>query len=221
MRLRKVPYAAELIEQHSDIVYTSPADRKANWGSIFPHFNPIEVEVGCGKGQFIIEMAKKHPDVNFIGIEKYDSVIIRGLEKLIESPVGNVKFIQKDASEIESFFDFNEVQQLYLNFSDPWPKKRQAKRRLTHPRFLEKYKYILKSGASIKFKTDNFELFEYSKTEFGLDPDYSIQETCLDYHEVSGNISTEFELRFVEMGKPIYYLHVIFTRRTDNEGTLS
>ncbi len=210
MRLRKVPYASKLISKHPTMIFTSPEDKKSHWHAIFMNQNPIEIEVGCGKGQFIFEMAKRHPERNFIGIEKYDSVVVRGLEKLLANPLDNAIFIQKDATEIETFFSSSEISGLYLNFSDPWPKKRQAKRRLTHPNFLKKYKVILKNNSSIKLKTDNFGFFEYSMMQFNADPAFFVKELSLDYHNTKDNVATEFEEKFVEMGKPIFYLHAVY-----------
>ncbi|MBU0997084.1 MAG: tRNA (guanosine(46)-N7)-methyltransferase TrmB [Firmicutes bacterium] len=210
MRLRKVPYAPTLISKHPSLVYTTPEERKGHWAAVFMNNSPIEVEVGCGKGQFIIEMSKRHPDKNFIGIEKYDSVVIRGLEKLLANPLDNAIFIQKDATDIDEFFVPAEISGLYLNFSDPWPKKRQAKRRLTHPNFLNKYKIILKNNASIKLKTDNFGFFEYSMMQFNSDNAFFVKEISMNYHGAKDNVPTEFEEKFVEMGKPIFYLHAVY-----------
>jgi tRNA (guanine-N7-)-methyltransferase len=207
MRLRKIGYAKDLIQKHSNLVFTEPETYKGTWHQVFKNDNPIYIEIGCGKGQFIIDLAQKYQNINFIGIEKFDSVVIRGLEKLLVTTLTNVRFIQHDAIHIENFFEPNEVSQIYLNFSDPWPKRRQAKRRLTHPIFISKYKVILKDSKSIHFKTDNFGLFEYSMMMFNDDPQILINAISLDYHTEKDNIPTEFELKFVSEGKSIFYIH--------------
>jgi len=207
MRLRKIGYAQDLIQKHSNLVFTEPEIYKGIWHQVFNNENPIHIEIGCGKGQFIIDLAKKYPNINFIGIEKYDSVVIRGLEKLLVTNLTNVRFIQHDAIHLENFFIPNEVTMIYLNFSDPWPKRRQAKRRLTHPIFIAKYKTILKDNQSIHFKTDNFGLFEYSMMMFNDDNHILIKAISLDYHTEKDNIPTEFERKFVSEGKSIFYIH--------------
>lgn len=206
MRLRKIKYAKDYINEHTDIVKTNPEAFLGSWQSVFPTPQPLHIEIGCGKGQFIIEMGKLYPHINFIGIEKYDSVVIRGLEKYLEQPLPNVRFIQKDAANISSFFAENEVEEIYLNFSDPWPKKRQEKRRLTHARFLEQYRHILKNNGDVRLKTDNFGLFDYSMMSFHRHPNYFLDEISLDYHLTEGNVPTEFEEKFVSLGNPIFFL---------------
>ncbi len=212
MRLRKIKYAKDFIEENNHIVITEPTNHASNWHSLFGNSNPIHIEVGCGKGQFIIEMAKKHPEINFIGIEKYDSVIIRGLEKYLDNPLENVLFIQKDAANIEAFFSKNEVDVIYLNFSDPWPKKRQEKRRLSHTKFLNQYYQILNNNGYIQMKTDNFGLFDYSMMSFHRHPAYWIEDISLDYHHTKENIPTEFEEKFVALGNSIYFLKVLLMK---------
>lgn len=215
MRLRKIKYAAEMIQENADIVKTNPEEFQGKWNELFDNDHPIHIEVGCGKGQFIIEMAKKYPNINFIGIEKYDSVVIRGLEKYLENPQKNVLFIQKDAKQISEFFCENEIDCIYLNFSDPWPKNRQAKRRLSHHHFLVQYVKILKQNGSVKMKTDNFGLFDYSMMSFHSNPNFFIKDFSIDYHNTIDNVPTEFEEKFVSQGKSIFYLFM----RLDKEST--
>ncbi len=210
MRLRKVKYAKDLIDDNQDIIIPNPENSKGKWGEIFNNTNPIEIEVGCGKGKFMYELAQKYPNTNFIGIEKFDSVIVRALEKIIVNPLSNLKLIRIDAENINSIFAENEVDQIYLNFSDPWPKRRQAKRRLTSNKFLERYKLVLKPNSLIKFKSDNYGLFESSMMTFNSNEKFVIESISLNLYSdlPKDNIQTEFEKRFVEMGNSIYYIKV-------------
>src|SRR5699024_8589872 len=167
----------------------------------------IHVEVGTGKGRFVTEMGEAHPEYNFIGMEKYDSVIMTGVERLLENPQKNVYLIKDDVNSITNFFAEKEVDRVYINFTDPWPKRRQEKRRLTHKGFLQKYVKIMKDSGEIHFKTDNQALFEFSIesiTQFG----FKLKNVSLDLHksEVEGNIMTEYEERFAKKGMPIYRL---------------
>jgi len=208
MRLRNVKYAKELIEAYPDIVILNPKKNAGKWNQVFKNDNPIELEIGCGKGKFIYEKAEKYPNTNFIGIEKFDSVIVRALEKMIVKPLENLKLIRFDAVNVDNVFATDEVDNIYLNFSDPWPKKRQAKRRLTSPQFLKRYLKILKTSGNIILKTDNFALFEYSLMSLNHHPLFNIKNISLDLYRnlPEDNIQTEFEIRFVEMNKPIYYI---------------
>ncbi|MBN2541192.1 MAG: tRNA (guanosine(46)-N7)-methyltransferase TrmB [Bacilli bacterium] len=210
MRLRNVKHAKETLQIHPDILIPHPEKMKGKWNSVFANENPIHVEIGCGKGKFIVESAMKHPDINYIGIEKFDSVILRALEKLIEKPIPNVRLIRMDAETIETVFQQREVSVIYLNFSDPWPKKRTAKRRLTSARFLNRYLNIMKLNSSIKIKTDNYSLFEFSMMEFNHHPQYQIEEVNLDLYRrlPEDNVQTEFEEKFVAQGNRIYSLDV-------------
>jgi len=208
MRLRNVKYAKELIHSYPDYVILKPKNHKGSWQSLFDNDHPIEVEIGCGKGKFIFEKAQMNPDINYIGIEKFDSVIVRALEKLILEPLDNLKLVRFDATHITDIFEENEIDKLYLNFSDPWPKNRHEKRRLTSPRFIKRYHQTLKVGAYIEMKTDNYSLFEYSLMSFNHADVIDILDFSLDLykHLPSSNIQTEFEMKFVEENKPIYYL---------------
>ena len=175
---------------------------------MFDNHNPIYVEIGTGKGTFIIEQAKRHPNINFIGIEKFDSVMVKVVEKLEQEKLSNLLLIRMDATEIEKIFD-HEIDLLYLNFSDPWPKKRHAHRRLTSPIFLKRYETIFKQSIEIEMKTDNRQLFEYSIisfNEFG----FHMTDISLDLHQdnIVDNIETEYEQKFASKGFPIYKIHV-------------
>lgn len=213
MRLRNVKYAKDLINQNPQIVVPNPHDHKHNWAGLFQNSHPIHVEIGCGKGKFIHELAKANPTINYIGIEKFDSVIVRALEKSLEQPYPNLKFIRFDAEKIVDIFSKDEVSKIYLNFSDPWPKVRQAKRRLTSNKFLNRYAKVLSDQAEIEMKTDNFKLFEFSMMSFNNHNKYQIMNINLNLykHLPKHNIQTEFESKFVEMGNLIFFLKVIFT----------
>jgi len=166
MRLRNVKNARETLLDYPNVVIQNPENLRGKWQEYFGNHNPIELEIGCGKGKFINEIAIKHPDINFIGIEKFDSVIIRALEKVVEYPLPNLRLVRLDAEKLPDLFSEGEVSRIYLNFSDPWPKKRTAKRRLTSTQFLDRYRKILKEKSEIRMKTDNEHLFEFSKEEF-------------------------------------------------------
>ena len=197
MRMRKKKNCAARIERCGDIRITDPEAHKGKWSEVFGNDNPIHVEIGCGKGSFVVGMAKMYPDVNFIAIEKVEDVIVMAMEKAIENEVGNVLFMDLDAELIEDFFEKGEIERIYLNFSDPWKKSKQAKRRLTHKNFLDRYKKVLNSGSYIWFKTDNRKLFEFSLNEFAAF-DVKMQNICLDLHNSNfeGNIVTEYEKAF-------------------------
>jgi len=208
MRLRNVKYAKELLESYPEIVIQNPKKIAGDWKAVFDNEKPIELEIGCGKGKFIYEKAQSNPDINYIGVEKFDSVIVRALEKAIIKPLPNLRLIRFDAVNIDSIFKDNEIQRLYLNFSDPWPKKRQEKRRLTSPIFLKHYLKILKPNGIIDLKTDNFKLFEYSMLSFNHHNSFQIDLVLLDLYKnlPKDNIQTEFEIKFLKLNKPIYYI---------------
>jgi tRNA (guanine-N7-)-methyltransferase len=205
MRLRNVPGAVEKIKENSAIVIPAPKEQKGKWQDIFGNNNPIHIEIGMGKGQFIFEMAKRNPEVNFIGIERFDSVLLRAMEKLIDEPQSNVRLLKEDARFLGDFFELGEVALIYLNFSDPWPKDRHAKRRLTHKNFLDLYKSILHKDGEIWFKSDNRGLFEFSVISFnqyGLE----MSDLSLNLHENEPefNVRTEYEVNWSGRGYPIY-----------------
>ncbi|MBQ7642001.1 MAG: tRNA (guanosine(46)-N7)-methyltransferase TrmB [Acholeplasmatales bacterium] len=213
MRLRKVKNAKERLEVNNNPFFISePELNKGKWNEVFNNTNPIHIEIGCGKGQFISTLAKLNPDINYIAIEKFDSVLLRCLEKVIDSDLTNLKLCVMDAQMISNYFKQDEVKRIYLNFSDPWPKKHHAKRRLTSPLFLEQYKLILDKKGEIFFKTDNRGLFEYSLESISNNG-FSISNISLDLHKdlekYPDNITTEFEDKWSKLG-PIYRLEARF-----------
>ncbi|MEH7414672.1 tRNA (guanosine(46)-N7)-methyltransferase TrmB [Neobacillus drentensis] len=209
MRLRHKPWAKEKIEQHPQYVVAKPESFKGMWHEAFEKDQPLHIEVGTGKGQFITGMAKANPDINYIGIELYDSVIVAALDRLIEADLPNLKLLNVNAAELDKYFTKNDVSRVYLNFSDPWPKYRHEKRRLTYKDFLKLYEDILINGGEIHFKTDNQGLFEYSLMSFSA---YGLllKYVSLDFHNsgYEGNIMTEYEQKFSEQGNRIYRCEV-------------
>lgn len=206
MRLRNVPKAKEILDNSNYIIHNY-LELTGNFHSVFSNDNPIYLEIGTGKGNFIIENAKRYPNINFIGIEKYDSVLVRAIEKLGCLELDNLKFIRADAKNIDNIFN-KEISKLYLNFSDPWPKDRHEKRRLTSDTFLKRYDNIFVNDKIIEFKTDNRKLFEYSVKSF-TDYNYRINSLSLDLHQdTSDNIMTEYEEKFSKKGQVIYYIKV-------------
>ena len=199
MRLKHVKGADEIIKK--GIYYVEDyKSYKGKWCEVFGNDGPIYIEIGMGKGDFIIENALRYPDINFIGIEKFDSVIVRAIQKSNELEISNLKLIRMDAMEIDEVFD-REVDKIYLNFSDPWPKERHAKRRLTSPIFLKKYDTVFKSQNIIEMKTDNNPLFEYSLEslkKYGYEVEYETRDLYSD--DIKENIPTEYETKFVNKG---------------------
>lgn len=206
MRLRNVKGASSIIE-NSIYVIKNYKEYKENYNSIFNNNNPIHIEIGMGKGDFIINMAKKYPNINFIGIEKFDSVLVRAIEKL-EEDISNLRFIRMDATEIEDVF-YKEIDTIYLNFSDPWPKNRHEDRRLTSQKFLNRYDNLFIKDKTIIMKTDNRKLFEFSVICF-TNKGYKIEELSLDMYDdvIENNVQTEYEKKFHEKGLPIYRIVV-------------
>lgn len=206
MRLRNVPGARDAIAE-SEFVIHDFKEAKGKWHEIFGNNNPIRIEVGMGKGRFVYTLASLNPDINYIGIEKYSSVLIRAIEKQEENPLPNLRFIRMDAEEISETFAPDEVDLIYLNFSDPWPKDRHAKRRLTSRQFLARYFTFLKKSGSIEFKTDNKDLFFWSLEEIPFS-DFTLTAKSEDLHHDpslnEGNVMTEYEERFSSKGNPIY-----------------
>lgn len=207
MRLRKVKGATEVIE-NSSYVILDYKEYKGCFNKVFKNNNPIYLEVGMGKGNFIIENAKRYPDINFIGIEKFDSVLVRAIQKLEGLDLLNLRFIRVDAKEIDEVFS-KDITKLYLNFSDPWPKDRHKERRLTSPTFLKRYESIFEENVQIEFKTDNRSLFEYSLLSFSSEK-YQFEDISLDLHksDYPNNIMTEYEEKFSKKGNPIYYVKI-------------
>lgn len=205
LRLKNVKNASNIIKG-SEYIILNPNDYKGKWNKLFENQNPINIEIGMGKGDFIIEMAKKNPNVNFIGIEMFDSVMVRAVQKLENQNFDNLKLIRMDATYINDVFD-REIDTIYLNFSDPWPKKRHEKRRLTSHEFLKRYDLIFKGSKNIIQKTDNIGLFAFSiqsLSTFG----YVLNFVTLDLHQTKteDNVMTEYEKKFVSNGVKICML---------------
>lgn len=207
MRLRNVKDADKIVAS-SKYVINNPENYKGNFKKLFNKERKIHIEIGMGKGDFIIEMAKKYPDINFIGIEKYASVMVRAIQKLEEEELDNLKLICIDAMQIDEIFK-KEIDTIYLNFSDPWPKSKHAKRRLTSPIFLEKYASLFVNSPHIVQKTDNIGLFAYSIMSLSQF-DYTLESVSLDLeHENIDNVETEYEKKFMSLGVKINYLDAV------------
>jgi len=197
MRHRNIKGAYEKLEIHPKVV-DKPEEFKGKWKKLFDNNNPIYIEIGMGKGQFISRHAKNNPNINYIGFEKYSAVLAKGLEKIDKDKLDNIYVIREDAENILDFFEEGELEGLYLNFSDPWPKDRHEKRRLTHSSFLEKYKSLLKKGSFIELKTDNDKLFEFSIEQLEKE-NITIDKQTRDLYAsplLEGNIPTEYEEKF-------------------------
>lgn len=206
MRLRNVKNKEEIMNNSSYLIRDYEG-LKGNWKSLFKNDNPIYIEIGMGKGKFIIDNAKMFPNINFIGIEKFDSVIVKALQKIPEG-LDNLIMLRADALNIDEIFD-HEIDRIYLNFSDPWPKKRHTNRRLTSKPFLKLYDNLFKNSKHIIQKTDNRHLFEFSIMEF-TSYGYQINELSLDLYSdnYEDNVPTEYETKFVNKGQVIYRIDV-------------
>ena len=211
MRLRNIPGAKDAIEE-SIYVIQNPQENKGCWDKVFPQNQPIHLEVGMGKGRFLMDMARLHPEINYVGVEMYDSVLLRALQKRERmeadgEKLDNLKFMCIDARILPDIFEKGEVQRIYLNFSDPWPKARHAKRRLTSREFLARYSQILTTGETVEFKTDNKDLFEFSLEEVTEAEGWTLLAHTFDLHHqedmMVGNVMTEYEEKFSSMGNPI------------------
>ena len=216
MRLRHITGSEEYVAKSSFVVH-EPEQKKGQWQAFFGNDHPIHVEIGMGKGQFIEQMALQHPDINYIGIERYDTVLLKALKKrealMAEgATLQNLTFLSIDARRLADVFEAGEVARIYLNFSDPWPKDRQANRRLTSPVFMKVYQQFLKSDGDLEFKTDNEGLFDYSLESI---PEAGWQLTAVTrdlHHDASmneGNIMKEYEEKFSAKGNPIFKLIAI------------
>lgn len=238
MRLRNIPRADRVIKEHKAVI-KRPEDQRGCWRQVFGNEFPIHMEIGMGKGKFLLQMAAEHPQINYIGVERYSSVLLRALErydaeeevrkeKAVKAAgyggiaqesekdgssrrrqeLRNIRFLCMDAGEVESIFRPGEVERIYLNFSDPWPKARHARRRLTSGEFLEKYAHVLPTGGRIEFKTDNTELFRFSLEQIREAAGWILEEYTYDLHhqeEMSrGNVMTEYEEKFSAKGNPIH-----------------
>ncbi len=211
MRMRKKKHCSERLEKCESLWIKAPEECKSKWHGLFGNDNPIHVEIGCGKGQFVTQMAALHPDINYIAIDVEPNVLVIALEKATAAGVENVRFIIADAAKLNEYFELGEIERIYLNFSDPWKKNKQAKRRLTHKNFLDVYKQVLRNGDYIYFKTDNRPLFEFSLNSFAAE-NYKMQNITFDLHNsrFEGNVMTEYETRFAEQGMPIYRVEATY-----------
>ena len=211
MRVRNRKGATELLEANPQYVVLNPEDAKGKWHEIFGNDHPIHIEVGSGKGAFITGMAKANPEINYIGIDIQKSVLSYALDKVLEADVPNIKLLWVDGDSLTNYFEDGEIDQLYLNFSDPWPKKRHEKRRLTYKTFLDTFKQILPEHGEIHFTTDNRGLFEYSLVSFSQ---YGmiLKGVWLDLHasDFEGNVMTEYEKKFSSKGQVIYRVEAQF-----------
>jgi len=205
MRLRNITGARDVIAA-SEYVVQEPEQQKGQWKALFGNDNEIHMEVGMGKGRFLHEMARINPSINYIGVEMYSSVLLRALQKMEVEPLPNLKFICVDARLLPDIFNQGEIDHIYLNFSDPWPKDRHAKRRLPSRQFLARFDQVLKADGRISFKTDNRELFDFALEE--LEPaGWKAEVVTFDLHAdkelCAGNIMTEYEEKFSSKGNPI------------------
>lgn len=206
MRLRNITGSREMIAESRFVIH-EPKEYKGKWRELFGNSHPLRIEIGMGKGRFIMDLARMNPDINYLGIEKYSSVLLRGIQKMETDPLPNLYFIRMEAEEITDVFDREEVDRIYLNFSDPWPKDRHAKRRLPSREFLRRYDEILIKDGVIEFKTDNHDLFRFALEELDLAGWELLQMTEDLHHDeemLSGNVMTEYEEKFSALGNPIY-----------------
>lgn len=217
MRMRKRPGAADLLASHPELVVDEPEKWQGRWAERFGNDHPIHIEIGSGKGQFVVGMAKAHPEINYIGIDMQLSVLSIALEKALAEELPNLQLLHVNGEALTQYFAENEIDQIYLNFSDPWPKTRHEKRRLTYKTFLAVDEEILKPNGEIHFKTDNQGLFEYSLSSFSK---YGmiIEQVWLDLHnsKFEDNIMTEYEEKFSSRGQRIYRVEARF--QSDKEG---
>ncbi|MDR1567778.1 MAG: tRNA (guanosine(46)-N7)-methyltransferase TrmB [Streptococcaceae bacterium] len=216
MRMRNRKGASEYMKAHSDIVVTTPEQFKGKWQERFGNHHPIHIEVGSGKGRFITELAKANPEINYISVDIQLSVLSHVLDKVLASEISNVQLLHVDGSSLTNYFAPGEIDLLYLNFSDPWPKKRHEKRRLTSQEFLDVFQEILVNRGEIHFKTDNQGLFEYSLTSFSR-YGMTIEWLSLDLHQsdYSDNIMTEYEAKFSGLGQRIYRVEARFQDKNE------
>ena len=210
MRLRNIPGADEAVS-NSKYCIDNPTNLKGHYkDQLFLNNNPLHVEIGMGKGQFLTTLAKENPDINYIGIERYTSVLLRAIQKVEDEDIPNLRFICFDAADILDIFSCHEVDRIYLNFSDPWPKDRHSKRRLTSSTFLNRYNSILSKDGHIEFKTDNKDLFDFSVEEIKNHPLWKLDAVTYDLHNDAtmneGNVMTEYEEKFSSQGNPIFKL---------------
>ena len=224
MRLRNIPGAGEVID-NSPYCIKEPVELKGKWHDFLGNNNPIHIEVGMGKGRFLMDLARLHPEINYIGIERYTSVLLRAVQKMQEDELPNVHFLCIDAATLPDIFDRNEVDRIYLNFSDPWPKDRHARRRLTSSEFLARYDLFLAPDGRIEFKTDNQDLFTFSLEEIESSDKWHLDASTRDLHHDAamneGNIMTEYEEKFSAAGNPICKLIacLLYTSPSPRDGS--
>lgn len=218
MRLRNIPRAKSTIEVHQDVIKDAE-NWKGRWEKIFGNTAPIHIEIGMGKGRFLLQTAARNPDVNYIGIERYSSVLLRAIERHDTQEfqdLANVRFLCMDAHDLENIFARGEVDRIYLNFSDPWPKARHAQRRLTSLPFFDRYGNIIQPGGRVEFKTDNQALFQFSLEQVEEAAGWTLDGyTCDLHHDAAmneGNVMTEYEEKFSARGNPIYKLIAVRNR---------
>lgn len=214
MRLRKKPWADEELNTNDRLI-KNPEQYKGKWKEVFGNDNPIHIEIGTGKGQFLTSMSILNPNINYIAIERQTNVIVSALKKGREKNVGkNIVFFVADVKELLNYFEEDEIKRIYINFCDPWPnKKKWAKRRLTHKNFLNLYEQLFKNGGEIFFKTDNTLLFEFSLNEIA-EKGWQLKNISLDLHnsDFQGNIKTEYEEKFSGKGMQIYRLEAYYNK---------
>ncbi|PKM86379.1 MAG: tRNA (guanosine(46)-N7)-methyltransferase TrmB [Firmicutes bacterium HGW-Firmicutes-12] len=204
MRMRRTANINEKLNKMSNYIVFEPEGIKGKWHELFGNENPIHLELGMGKGSFISVMSKRYPDINYLGLERVEDIIYKAAcrEEIQESP--NVKLLLADVENLPFYFNQMEIERIYLNFSDPWPKNRHEKRRITHPRFLDIYKKLLKKGGEIFLKTDNEDFFDFSLLSI-VETGYSLRKITYDLHKTNfaENVMTEYEQKFAAVGKPI------------------
>ncbi len=207
MRMKRKKSTPKRLEQCNPLLIENPTQYKGKWSEFFGNSNPIHIEIGCGKGAFMAELSRINPDINYIAIEKSPECVVLAAEKIIDSDRKNIFFFLGYAEILEDIFEKGEIRRIYLNFSDPWHKKRQAKRRLTHTNFLNRYKNVLDNEGELFFKTDNRALFDFSLEEFQNNK-FRLSNVTYDLHasDFVGNIMTEYEEYFSNLGQPIYRL---------------
>ncbi|MBI0107635.1 tRNA (guanosine(46)-N7)-methyltransferase TrmB [Lactobacillus sp. W8089] len=212
MRLRNKPWAEQLIQKYPELISVSPQNMQGQWQQKFAQKQPLELELGAGKGRFIIQKAQQNPQINYVAMEIQTAAIAMILKQQVELRLPNLHLVQANGRDLVNIFAKGEIEKLYLNFSDPWPKKRHTKRRLTAPNFLKQYQTILQTDGMIEFKTDNQALFEYSLqscNNYGM----KFDKISLNLHHSSWaetNIWTEYEEKFSKKGQPIYFLAARF-----------
>lgn len=209
MRMRRKKNIESRLARCQGLMVAQPGQMRGHWAQLFGNDHPLHIEIGCGKGRFIVETARRHPEINYLAIEREQNVLVLAMEKVLSDPLPNLRFLDLDAARLSETFAPGEVQRIYLNFSDPWPPNKQAKRRLTHHNFLTQYDQVLSDDGEIHFKTDNQKLFEFSLMEL-CQYGWLLRNLSLDLHQTDfDNILTEYEERFSAQGMKIYRVEAI------------